>query len=63
VPTTWPSRCEYTYERLVPKYDEELRDPSLRMGGKGHIDKSEHLGWETWVVVSCIGVLSCCLSE
>ncbi len=45
----------------MPRYDEELRDASLRMGG--HIEESEHLGWGAWVVVSCICVVGCCLSE
>jgi hypothetical protein len=31
-----------SYERLVLRYDEDLRDPSLRMGV--HIEESEYQG-------------------
>ncbi len=63
---TWLSSCECTskdsYEGLVPRYDEELRDPSRRTG-VGHIEESEHLGWGVWVAEFCICVISSCLSE
>jgi hypothetical protein len=40
-PVTWPSSfCKGTYERLVPRYDDDLRDPSLRMGV--HIEEKEY---------------------
>jgi hypothetical protein len=34
--------CKRTYERLVPRYDDDLRDLSLRMGV--HVEESEYQG-------------------
>jgi hypothetical protein len=51
-PTTWLGSCECTgrnsYEGLVPRCDERLRDPSCRIV-VGHVEERKHLGWGEWV--------------
>jgi hypothetical protein len=51
-PTTWLGSCECTgrnsYEGLVPRCDERLRDPNCKIV-VGHVEERKHLGWGEWV--------------
>jgi len=45
----------------MPRYDDDLRGPSFRMGV--HIEKSAYQGWGDWAAVPCIYVVDYGLSE